>query len=92
MICRPFEDCCEALSRDPILRSLLGVDPDKGMCDVSPVPLYRWRQIRDHTLRIDDGRNGLPNMVLAFDRPEAISDGLRDEMSNDHLEYLIRSE
>jgi uncharacterized protein YciI len=87
-----IEDCREAISRDPIVRSLLGVDPETGKCDVSPVPLYRWRQIRDHTLRRDDGRDGLPNMVMAFDRPEAISDGLRDEVSNDHLEYLIRSE
>jgi uncharacterized protein YciI len=88
-----IDDCREALSRDPIVRSLLGVDPATGACDASRVPLYRWRQIRDHTLRRDDGRDGLPNMVLAFDRPEATSDGLlREEVSNDHLEYLIRSE
>lgn len=31
-------------------------------------------------------------MVLAFDRQEAMSDGLREEITNDHLEYLIRSE
>jgi len=50
------------------------VDPTTGSCDVSPVPLYQWRQIRDHTLRIDDGRDGLPNMVLSFDsqRPSQI--------------------
>lgn len=87
-----IEDCREALSRDPIVRSLLGTDAD-GNCDVSPVPLYRWRQIRDHTLRRDDGRDGMPpHMVLAFDRPEAMSDGLREEVTNAHLEYLIRSE
>ena len=87
-----IEDCRNALSNDPIVRSLIGVDPISGTCDVSAVPLYRWRQIRDHTLRRDDGRDGLPNMVLAFDRDEAISDGLRDEVWEDHLEYLIRSE
>eukprot|EP00579_Thalassiosira_antarctica_P013713 CAMPEP_0201944222 /NCGR_PEP_ID=MMETSP0903-20130614/52696_1 /ASSEMBLY_ACC=CAM_ASM_000552 /TAXON_ID=420261 /ORGANISM="Thalassiosira antarctica, Strain CCMP982" /LENGTH=379 /DNA_ID=CAMNT_0048487151 /DNA_START=73 /DNA_END=1209 /DNA_ORIENTATION=- len=86
-----IHNCREALSRDPIIRSLLGVDSD-GECDVSSIPLYRWRQIRDHTLRRDDGRDGLPQMVLAFDRPEAKSDGLREEIFNDHLEYLIRSE
>mmetsp|Transcript_30974 Transcript_30974/g.46207 ORF Transcript_30974/g.46207 Transcript_30974/m.46207 type:complete len:390 (-) Transcript_30974:2912-4081(-) len=86
-----IDHCREALSRDPIIRSLVGVDDD-GQCDVSSVPLYRWRQIRDHTLRIDDGRNGLPTMLLAFDRPEAMSDGLREEVQNEHLEYLIRSE
>ena len=37
-----IEDCREALSRDPIIRSLVGVD-DNGQCDVSSVPLYRWR-------------------------------------------------
>jgi len=41
---------------------------------------------------MDDGRNGLPTMLLAFDRPEAMSDGLREEVQNEHLEYLIRSE
>jgi uncharacterized protein YciI len=87
-----IEDCHEALSNDPIIQSLLGVDPDTGKCDTSSVPLYRWRQIRDHTLRRDDGRDGLPTMVLAFDRQEAMSDGLREEINNDHLEYLIRSE
>lgn len=87
-----IEDCRDALSNDPIVRSLLGVDPTSGVCDASAVPLYRWRQIRDHTLRRDDGRDGLPNMVMAFDRPEAISDGLRDEVWEDHLEYLIRIE
>lgn len=87
-----IEDCQEALSNDPIIQSLLGVDPDTGKCDTSSVPLYRWRQIRDHTLRRDDGRDGIPTMVLAFDRQEAMSDGLREEITNDHLEYLIRSE
>lgn len=86
-----IEDCREALSRDPIIQSLLGVDSE-GQTDVSSIPLFRWRQIRDHTLRKDDGRDGLPTMVVAFDRPEAMSDGLREEISNDHLEYLIRSE
>ena len=86
-----IDDCREALSRDPIIRFLLGVDSD-GKCDVSSIPLYRWRQIRDHTLRRDDGRDGLPTMALAFDRPEAMSDGLREEVTNEHLEYLIRSE
>ena len=86
-----LDDCREALSRDPIIRSLIGVDDD-GQCDVSSVPLFRWRQIRDHTLRMDDGRNGLPTMLLAFDRPEAMSDGTREEVQNEHLEYLIRSE
>eukprot|EP00581_Thalassiosira_minuscula_P008002 CAMPEP_0183711714 /NCGR_PEP_ID=MMETSP0737-20130205/7147_1 /TAXON_ID=385413 /ORGANISM="Thalassiosira miniscula, Strain CCMP1093" /LENGTH=396 /DNA_ID=CAMNT_0025940281 /DNA_START=92 /DNA_END=1282 /DNA_ORIENTATION=- len=88
-----IEHCREALSRDPIIRSLLEVDSD-GHCDVSTIPLYRWRQIRDHTLRRDDGRDGRPVIALSFDRSEAMEDGgvLREEITNDHLEYLIRSE
>lgn len=85
------EHCREALSRDPIIRSLLGEDSD-GQCDTSSVPLYRWRQIRDVSLRRDDGRDGLPVIAMAFDRPEAMSDGVREEVTDDHLEYLIRSE
>ena len=87
-----IDDCREALSRDPIIRSLLGTDDKNGECDVSSIPLYRWRQVRDHTLRRDDGRDGRPNMLLAFDQKEAMSDGVREEVTNDHLEYLIRSE
>lgn len=86
-----IEHCREALSRDPIIRSLLGEDSN-GQCDASSVPLYRWRQIRDVSLRRDDGRDGLPYIAMAFDRPEAMSDGVREEVMDDHLEYLIRSE
>lgn len=86
-----LEHCREALSRDPIIRSILGVDDD-GHCDVSPVALYRWRHIRDHTLRIDDGRYGVPNILLAMDRPGTEAAAVRAGTSNDHLEYLIRSE
>ncbi|KAL7469683.1 hypothetical protein ACHAXS_009937 [Conticribra weissflogii] len=90
--------CREALSRDPIIQSLLSDDNNPNSdfnansIDVSSIPLYRWRHIRDHTLRRDDGRDGTPYLLLAFDRPEARSDGLREEIFNNHLEYLIRSE
>jgi uncharacterized protein YciI len=87
-----IDHCREALSRDPIIQSLLGTDPKTGKCDVSSVPLYRWRHIRDHTLRRDDGRDGFPNLLLAFDHPEAMEAGVREENYNKHLEYLIRSE
>jgi uncharacterized protein YciI len=85
-------DCQEALSRDPIIQQLVGVDPKTGICDVSSIPLYRWRHIRDHTLRRDDGRNGYPNILLAFDHPEATAEGVREANYNKHLEYMIRSE
>jgi uncharacterized protein YciI len=76
----------EALSRDPIVQYLTGGE-------ISNIPLYRWRHIRDHTLRQDDGRNGTPYMLIAMDRSaeEGVGD-LRESMNSDHLEYLIRSE
>lgn len=55
------------------------------------VPLYRWRHIRDYTLRIDDGRHGYPCMCIAMDdEPEKVGN-LREEVRNDMLEYMIRS-
>ena len=87
-----LSDCREALSRDPIIQKLVGVDPKTGECDASSIPLYRWRHIRDHTLRRDIGRDGLPNMLLAFDHPEATAEGVREANYNKHLEYMIRSE
>ena len=86
-----LDHCREALSRDPLVRMVLGADAE-GRCDASSVPLYRWRHIRDHTLRRDDGRDGCPTMLLAFDRPEAMSDGVREATFHDQLEHWIRSE
>lgn len=76
----------DTLSRDPIVQKLTGGD-------ISQIPLYRWRQIRDYTLRIDDGRDGLPNLLIAMDRSAEEGTGsLRDDLRNDFLEYLIKSE
>jgi uncharacterized protein YciI len=76
------------LSNDPIVQKLTGGD-------ISNIPFYRWRQIRDFSLRQDDGRNGVPSLMIALDHsPEEVSDvaELREDVKNDYLEYLIRSE
>lgn len=87
----------DALANEPILRMLTGGD-------ISNVPLYRWRHIRDYSLRIDDGRFGYPCMCFAFDHdPESLEVGaendddddasnLRENVRDEMLEYLIRSE
>lgn len=73
------------LTNEPIIQMLT-----KG--DLSKVPIYRWRHIRDYTLRIDDGRFGFPCLCLAIDEePEEVGN-LRSEQNQKVLEYLIRSE
>jgi len=76
----------DTLSRDPLVLHLTDGD-------VSSIPFYRWRHLRDFTLRNDDGRDGRPTLLLAMDR--TAEDGVgtsRKEGELDHLEYLIRSE
>ena len=76
----------DALSHDPIVQHLTGGD-------LTNIPFYRWRQIRDFTLLHDDGRFGLPNMLISLDRSAEEGVGsLREENDKKHLEYLIRSE
>lgn len=76
----------ELLSRDPIVQKLTGGD-------ISNIPLYRWRQIRDYSLRVDDGRHGNPTLLIAMDRsPEEGIGNLREDVKDDYMEYLIRSE
>ena len=81
-----LENAKELLSRDPIVQHLTGGD-------ISDVPIYRWRHIRDITLRQDDGRTGVPYLLISMDRSAEEGVGnLREDVKNDHLEYLIRSE
>jgi uncharacterized protein YciI len=76
----------EFLSREPILQMLTGGD-------LTNVPIYRWRQIRDYSLRIDDGRFGFPCMCLALDyEAEEVGNNLRADLAEKTLEYLVRSE
>ena len=75
----------EHMRNEPILKMLTGGD-------ISKIPLYRWRHIRDHSLRIDDGRFGCPAMLVAMDyEPEEVGN-LRAEMREKQLEAMIRSE
>lgn len=76
----------DLLREEPITKSLTNGD-------ISNIPLYRWRHIRDYTLRQDDGRFGMPVMLLAMDHdPEEIGMGLREATRKADLEYLIRTE
>ncbi len=76
----------DLLSRDPIVQQLTGGD-------ISNIPFFRWRQIRDYSLRVDDGRNGNPNILIAMDRSAEQGIGnMRADVQNNYLEYLIRSE
>jgi uncharacterized protein YciI len=76
----------DLLREEPITKALTNGD-------ISNIPLYRWRHIRDYTLRQDDGRFGMPVMLLAMDHdPEEIGMGLREETRKANLEYLIRTE
>jgi uncharacterized protein YciI len=84
-----LEDAQEALSRDPYVVGLTGGD-------TTHIPLFRWRHIRDHMLRQDDGRNGWPYLLVAMDDDTndngVTSEELRQETNLTHLEYMIRSE
>eukprot|EP01083_Nonionella_stella_P291173 990825_1 len=81
-----LEHAKDLLSRDPIVQGLTGGD-------ISNIPLFRWRQVRDFSLRVDDGRVGVPNIFVAMDRtPEEGVGNTREEVRDDYLEYLIRSE
>jgi uncharacterized protein YciI len=97
----------EALRRDPIIRMLLlgqtanldnddngNEDDETSPLDISAIPLYRWRHIRDYSLRIDDGRDGFPCMCLALDdrTDDDMIRILRRDTQDAYLETLIRSE
>jgi uncharacterized protein YciI len=87
----------DALQRDPIIRMLLGHSPkhSKGdlAIDISEIPLYRWRHIRDFSLRIDDGRDGYPCMCIALDdEDEDLAASIRGDTDAPYLETLMRSE
>ena len=76
----------EVLSRDPIVQMLTGGN-------LAEIPLYRWRHIRDYSLRIDSGRDGYPCLCLGLDAdPEEVGSGLRESVQKDYLEYLMLSE
>ena len=62
------------LRNEPIIKMLTSSKDEKkneknaaAVGDLTNIPLYRWRQIRDYSLRIDDGRFGYPCMCVALD-------------------------
>lgn len=74
------------LGQEPLVQFFTGGD-------LSSIPIYRWRHIRDYSLRRDDGRYGTPAMLLAFDEDAETGVGeIRREQYENNLEYLIRSE
>jgi len=78
----------EFMREEPILKSLT----DDGE-RIDEVPLYRWRHIRDYSLRIDDGRFGFPCMMAGLDNDaEIIGTNARSETEKPLLDYLIRSQ
>ena len=72
------------LREEPTLKMLNGGD-------ITNVPLFRWRHIRDYTLRIDDGRFGFPCMLIALDEDPEIVGNTREETKDDVLKYMIQS-
>jgi len=76
----------EFLKNEPLVNFFTGGD-------LSNIPLYRWRHIRDYSLRRDDGRYGTPCMLLAFDDEAETGVGeIRRGQYENNLDYLIRSE
>lgn len=70
-------------------------DTDEAPLDISSIPIFRWRHIRDYSMRIDDGRDGFPCLCLALDdqngdRTETRQ--LRQDAQKEYLETLILSE
>jgi len=101
--CPSIDEVRTFLSKDPITRLFASTSDDDNDEEkeaeyleiANSIPLYRWRHIRDHTLRMDDGRDGNPTLVFGLDHSEEAGDEghpLRSEKKEAHLEYLIRSE
>lgn len=79
----------DVLAKDPIIQNL--------EYNVEDVDLYRWRHIRDYTLRMDDGRDGYPCLCVGMDYSDDEStllqnQQLREDIREKYLETLIRSE
>lgn len=79
----------QMLQEEPILKMLNGGDLNSG------INIFRWRHIRDYTLRRDDGRFGYPCMMVGIDQdPETDPESkqIREETKAELMEYMIMSE
>ena len=73
-----LESAQEFLRNDPIIQSLAIGDDNENKDDIDVlenISIFRWRHLKDFSLRQDDGRFGLPTMVI----------GLRDSLSHTPL-------
>lgn len=80
------------LANEPLHQMLMG---DDAKDDSKRLQLYRWRHIRDYSLRRDDGRFGYPCLCLGLDAQEdstTTTTTTRSETEQDVLQYLIQSE
>jgi len=73
----------EFISNEPNIQRLTGGD-------ISNISLFRWRHLKDHTLRRDMGRHGVPNLLINIHRTD--HDQLRADTNTSHIQYLIQSE
>jgi len=80
-----LEDAQEFLSQEPNIQRLTGGD-------ISKVSFFRWRHLKDHTLRRDMGRFGVPNLLMNIDRTDDAVDGIKAATNTSHIQYLIKSE
>ena len=78
----------EMLREDPVLRAITRGDEEA----YKRVPLYRWRHIRDHTLRHDDGRFGYPCMMIGLDDEPEVVGNTRADTAEETLRYLMLSD
>lgn len=97
------ESAEEFLRNDPIIQSIAG----KSSSDIlENISIFRWRHLKDYSLRQDDGRSGLPTMIIGLHNPPVTSSSTnaksklptkkwqaeREGAYDDHLKYLIQSD
>jgi hypothetical protein len=90
---RELKHVQDFLRNEPIIQMLTNGNLDH-------IPLYRWRHLRDYSLRIDDGRFGYPCLCLAMDADaedfvsgagDDNSANVREETRQKVMEYWIQS-
>lgn len=94
-----LESAKEFLMNDPMIQSLAGTEDVANT--LSRISLFRWRHLKDYSLRQDDGRFGLPTLIVGLHAPPTQNQNekpseewlnMRNEAYDEHLQYLIESE